>query len=144
MTVARQASIGDSLAISQTEVTVRQWNACVHDGVCRPYSPVSSGDPATPVTGLTERDARMYAVWLSELTGQTYSVVMPLGQPGSRASGSASNDGRCGGAQQWKPSTGDWDWLDDQPARGDCPPSASQGREKLPGFRVARRVKASG
>jgi DnaJ-domain-containing protein 1 len=124
---------GGELAVSQSEVTVRQWNACVEDRICSPYRSVD-GDAGAPVVGLSERAASQYARWLSEITGHPYSVVMPLSsqpRPQPEAAGCVER-GRTGSQ---------WDWLDDAPDR-DCPPSAARNRtrDKPQGFRVARRV----
>lgn len=127
---------GGELAVSQSEVTVRQWSACVEDRICAPYRSVD-GDPAAAVVGLSERAAREYARWLSEITGHPYSVVMPL-----RAQARRQDSGDCIERGQRRPDGG-WDWLDDQTAR-DCPPSVARNGEKPQGFRVARRVSRDG
>ena len=127
---------GGELAVSQSEVTVGQWSACVEDRICAPYRSVDD-DPAAPVVGLSERAAREYARWLTEITGHPYSVVMPL-RPQARR----QDSGACIERGQRRPDGG-WDWLDDQTAR-DCPPSVARNAEKPQGFRVARRVSEDG
>jgi hypothetical protein len=127
---------GGELAVSQSEVTVGQWNACVEDRICAPYRSVD-GDPSAPVVGLSERAVREYARWLTEITGHPYSVVMPL-----RGQARRQDSGDCVERGQRRPDGG-WDWLDDQTAR-DCPPSVASNGEKPQGFRVARRVSQDG
>jgi len=127
---------GGELAVSRSEVTVSQWSACVEDRICAPYRSVDA-DPGAPVVGLSERAAREYARWLTEITGHPYSVVMPL-----RAQARRQDAGDCVERGQRRPDGG-WDWLDDQTAR-DCAPSSARNGEKPQGFRVARRVSQDG
>ncbi len=148
MSVARHASSseqGESLAVSQSEINVKQWNACVRDHVCPPYGPAGGGDPSARVTGLSEHDAYAYAKWLSEITGEPYRIVMPLSQPAGHANGPVNADDNCDDRDPWRSKTGGWEWLEDQPARGCPPPSAAHAPGDKPhGFRVARRVKVDG
>jgi DnaJ-domain-containing protein 1 len=130
---------GGELAVSQSEVTVRQWNACVADRMCAPYRSVDS-DPGAPVVGLSERAASQYTRWLSEITGYPYSVVMTLtSQPKPQTPADCVDRGQ-------RSTSGGWEWLDEQQSGRDCPPSATRNRpkEKQQGFRVARRVGNNG
>ncbi len=146
MSLTRHASTvegNETLAISQSEVTVRQWNICVQDGACPPYRS-GGGDPLAPVVGVSEHDASLYAAWLSDVTGKLYRAVLPFSPPGARTRGSVDADDRCADRQRQR-KAGGWDWLEDKPDRDCPPPSASHASgENARGFRVARRTKING
>jgi formylglycine-generating enzyme required for sulfatase activity len=63
-------------AISATEVTFAQWDACVADGGCRNYTPGDRGwgRDARPVMSVSWDDANAYAAWLSRKTGRDYRL----------------------------------------------------------------------
>ncbi len=82
-------------AIGQTEVSVREYSACVDAGACRhpewsepggehnvetgsgvtykSMAPYVTG-PDQPVVGISWHDAAQYAKWLSQLTGRRYRL----------------------------------------------------------------------
>jgi formylglycine-generating enzyme required for sulfatase activity len=63
--------------ISQTEVTNAQYAECVNAGVCEPPICGGFGDPNYanhPVVCVDWHQAGMYAEWLSNATGQTFSL----------------------------------------------------------------------
>lgn len=64
-----------SFALSETEVTFAQWDACVADGGCS-YSPSDGGFGRgnQPVIGVSWNDAKAYIDWLSKQTGRTYRL----------------------------------------------------------------------
>lgn len=71
----RNVSVG-RFAIATRETTFDQWEACVADGGCgghRPYD-LGWGRGDRPVIGVSFEDARAYARWLSEKTGQPYRL----------------------------------------------------------------------
>jgi len=70
-----------AFAVSRTEVTVSQYGACVRAGACRAaLAPAPGAAPGgaladdDPVTGVSWRDARAYAAWLSAETGRRYRL----------------------------------------------------------------------
>lgn len=135
-----------SVAISQGEITLAQWNICVRQGACPPY-PRAGGNPSDPVIGLSARDANAYALWLSETTRQPYRIVMPVMPPSRRGYDDEGGE-RCADRTR-RPRAAGWGWLEDDDDDGpneDCPPSGSGNGEtgKGRGFRVARRVENNG
>ena len=63
-------------AISVTEVTYDQWDACVADGGCGGYSPPAGtqGRGTQPVAKVSWKDAEAYAAWLTKKTGRPYRL----------------------------------------------------------------------
>ncbi|MEQ9506780.1 MAG: SUMF1/EgtB/PvdO family nonheme iron enzyme [Hyphomonas sp.] len=63
-------------AISTTEVTYDQWDACVADGGCGGYSPTAAtqGRGSQPVAKVSWKDAQSYAAWLTQKTGRVYRL----------------------------------------------------------------------
>lgn len=62
-------------AISETPITVAQWNECFRMGGCDEW--FGSSDPSRarhPVTGLNHAQASQYVDWLSSLTNQDYRL----------------------------------------------------------------------
>ncbi|MBT8472485.1 MAG: SUMF1/EgtB/PvdO family nonheme iron enzyme [Marinicaulis sp.] len=62
-------------AISASEITFAQWDACVADGGCA-YRPADSGwgRADRPVINVSFADATSYTRWLSAKTGNTYRL----------------------------------------------------------------------
>ncbi len=65
-----------SFAMSETEITHDQWQACVDDGGCGAYTPGDAGfgREARPAIFISWRDATAYAKWLSAKTGKAYRL----------------------------------------------------------------------
>ena len=65
-----------SFAISETEVTHAQWQACVDDGGCGAYTPGDAGfgRDNRPALYISWRDAQSYVKWLSAKTGKAYRL----------------------------------------------------------------------
>ncbi|MFC2954167.1 SUMF1/EgtB/PvdO family nonheme iron enzyme [Marinicaulis aureus] len=63
-------------AMSETEVTHEQWQACVDDGGCGAYTPGDAGfgREGRPAIFISWRDANAYAKWLSAKTGKAYRL----------------------------------------------------------------------
>ena len=59
-----------SFALGKYEVTFAQWDACVADGGCNGYRPsdYGRGRGNQPVFGVSWKDAKAYAAWLSRKT----------------------------------------------------------------------------
>ena len=72
---ARAVTFSDMFAMSVTEVTFDEWRACESAGACtsRP-SDNGWGAGRRPVINITWNDAQSYAAWLSQKTGQTYTL----------------------------------------------------------------------
>lgn len=62
---------GLSIAISQHEVTIGQWNACITDGGCPSGGSLLEGDARHPVVSISG-GADVYLEWLSQRTGHRY------------------------------------------------------------------------
>jgi formylglycine-generating enzyme required for sulfatase activity len=62
-------------ALSQTEITIGQWEACVSAGGCtRELGERSWSDDQYPATGVSWVNAQEYVAWLSSVTGQPYRL----------------------------------------------------------------------
>lgn len=58
-------------SIAEHATTLREWQECVHAGVCNPEP---GEKPQNPVTNVSWDDARRYTEWLSGVTGQHYRL----------------------------------------------------------------------
>lgn len=71
----RPAEVRRPFAIGRTEVTWRQWNACVAEGACRGGQDDHGwGRGDRPVINITAADAEAYVAWLSARTGHVYRL----------------------------------------------------------------------
>lgn len=131
-------------AVSLSEITVGEWNACVEDGVCAPYRRFG-GDRTARVVGLNAANASAYTEWLTTVTGQTYRVVMTR-TPRAAAEGQTS--GAAVDCEPERPRGGreEWQWLEEKNAQEKCPPaSVAQPPQAVEGgFRVSRSVARQG
>ncbi len=68
--------ISKPFAISTSEVTYKQWDACVADGGCDAYRAPDYGwgRDMQPVVGVSYEDAQSYVRWLSGKTGRVYRL----------------------------------------------------------------------
>ena len=109
-----EVTIAEPFALSRTEVTFAQWDACVEAGGCNGYSPRDRywGRLDRPVIYVGRDDAEAYASWLSAETGADYRLpseaeweyAARAGSPASYSWGDTVGEGRancvgCGG--QW-------------------------------------------
>gem|GEM_PF-1032617 len=95
----RPVTIGNMFAMSVTEVTFSQWEACVSGGGCasRPNDN-GWGGGNRPVINVSWDDAQKYTTWLSSKTGLSYSLPSETqweyaarsGETGTLAGGSAA------------------------------------------------------
>lgn len=67
---------GLSIAISQHEVTIGQWNACITDGGCPSSGSLLEGDARHPMVGISG-GVDVYLEWLSVRTGHRYRWLTP-------------------------------------------------------------------
>lgn len=61
-------------AISKTEVTFDQWDACTAAGKCPKAGDDGFGRKDYPAINVSWKDAQVYAAWLSETTGKRYRL----------------------------------------------------------------------
>lgn len=72
---ARPVTFAIPFAIGVNEVTFAQWQACVSGGGCQPIGRDNGwGRGSRPVINVSWTEAQGYASWLSQSTGQTYSL----------------------------------------------------------------------
>ncbi len=105
-----EVAIPEAFAISKTEVTFEQWDACAAAAECPPALD-AWGRGAMPVINVSWNGAKRYVAWLSRLTGRRYRLLTEAeweyaARAGSKAryawgddpgNGEANCDG-CGGA----------------------------------------------
>lgn len=69
-------TIGRSFAVSTTEVTFSQWDACADHGGCRSIDSAGEwGRGDQPVIMVSWTDAQEYVKWISALTGKRYRLL---------------------------------------------------------------------
>lgn len=71
---ARPVIIPGLFAMSVHEVTFDDWRACVSDGACSAPGDNGWGAGRRPVINVSWDDAQAYVSWLSDKTGQRYSL----------------------------------------------------------------------
>jgi formylglycine-generating enzyme required for sulfatase activity len=62
-------------AVSKFEITFEQWDACTAAGRCPLTQDDGMGRGGMPAINLSWADAHAYVAWLSEKTGQRYSLL---------------------------------------------------------------------
>lgn len=115
-----------TLAISKSEVTVAEWNACVEDGACRGFRQYGASTHK-PILDVTRTEALDYASWLSRKTGKIYRPMKTGGWNRTAGAGGRRGDCLSGDPQRWM----DED-CDTRAQRG------QRGQQGSGGFRVAR------
>jgi len=74
-TPKRMVTFAEPFAVSIFEVTMDQWDQCVSDGACSTRPPDNGwGRGARPVIMVSWNDAQEFISWLSNKTGQSYSL----------------------------------------------------------------------
>ncbi|MCZ4341448.1 SUMF1/EgtB/PvdO family nonheme iron enzyme [Sphingomonadaceae bacterium G21617-S1] len=63
-----------AFAMGKYEVSYDEWAACVADGACAKPKATGWGEDRRPVVNISWIDARVYADWLSQKTGQHYFI----------------------------------------------------------------------
>ena len=72
---ARPVTFANLFAMSVTEVTFNEWQACVSEGGCNSMPRDNGwGGGTRPVINISWDDAQTYVTWLSGKTGQAYSL----------------------------------------------------------------------
>ncbi|CAD7048074.1 nitrate reductase [Pseudorhizobium endolithicum] len=64
----------DPLTMMKYQVTVSEYDACVMEGACAPSAGPAAPDATLPVTGVNYDDALAYARWLSQKTGEYWTL----------------------------------------------------------------------
>ncbi len=67
--------IAEPFAVSATEVTFDEWDACVGLGGCRDVPDSGWGRKDRPVINVNWHDAQAYVKWLSTMTGAPYRLL---------------------------------------------------------------------
>ena len=71
----REVTIDKAFALGRYEVTEREWDACVNDGVCRNVQPASANVLSdSPKTHVNWQDTQAFMRWLNGKTGQIYRL----------------------------------------------------------------------
>ena len=91
------AQLEAPLTIMKYQVSAADYAACVADGACAPAEPRNIGTGDVPATGVNYQDATAYAAWLSQQTGQQWTL--PTDQQWAFAAGSAFADDALGVAE---------------------------------------------
>lgn len=116
-------------AMSKTEVTFAQWNACVADGGCD-HTPDSEGwaKGTRPVINVNWNDAQQYVAWLSHKTGEEYRLPSESEWEYAARAGTTTrfNTGDC-------ITTDQANFNGDRPASG-CPKGRERGRTVPVGY----------
>jgi formylglycine-generating enzyme required for sulfatase activity len=70
-----EVTIAMSFAVSRTEVTFAQWDACVAAAACTKASDSTWGRDDRPVINVSWDDAKQYVAWLSGITRRDYRLL---------------------------------------------------------------------
>ena len=70
-----EVKIARPFAVSRTEVTFSEWDACVASGACTAVGDNAWGRDDRPVINVSWNDAKQYAAWLSRTTGKKYRLL---------------------------------------------------------------------
>jgi formylglycine-generating enzyme required for sulfatase activity len=70
-----EVTIARSFAVSRSEVTFAQWDACIAAAACAMASDSTWGRDDRPVINVSWDDAKRYVAWLSHITGKDYRLL---------------------------------------------------------------------
>ncbi|HEX5934121.1 MAG TPA: SUMF1/EgtB/PvdO family nonheme iron enzyme [Pseudorhizobium sp.] len=70
----RTVSRRHALTVMKYQVTVTEYDVCVMEGGCAPAATIAATSAGLPVTGVSHDDAVAYARWLSEKTGEQWTL----------------------------------------------------------------------
>ena len=70
-----RVTIAASFAVSKFELTFAEWDICATYGPCALEIAAKWGRGRQPVVNVTWDDAKVYAAWLSSITGQPYRLL---------------------------------------------------------------------
>ena len=69
-----EVTIAGPIAVSKFETTFDEWDACAAARAC-PQAPDHWGRGRMPAINVSWNDAKQYAAWLSQVTGQQYRLL---------------------------------------------------------------------
>ena len=70
-----KVTIANNFAVSKTEVTFEQWDACTDAGACPTADDEGFGRGNFPVINVSWTDAQAYVAWLTKKTGAGYRLL---------------------------------------------------------------------
>jgi formylglycine-generating enzyme required for sulfatase activity len=70
-----EVSIANAFAVSRTEITFDQWNACSAADICVQGGSGGHGRGDLPVSNVSWNDAQAYVGWLNATTGEHYRLL---------------------------------------------------------------------
>ncbi len=70
-----KVTIANAFAVSKTEVTFDQWDACTAAGACAQAEDDGYGRGSYPAINVSWNDAQAYVAWLSKETGASYRLL---------------------------------------------------------------------
>ena len=70
-----KVTIANAFAVSKTEVTFDQWDACTAAGACPQAEDDGYGRGNYPAINVSWNDAQAYVAWLSKTTGASYRLL---------------------------------------------------------------------
>jgi formylglycine-generating enzyme required for sulfatase activity len=71
----QRIEIAQPFTVAKYDVTFAEWDACVAVGGCPPAADSGFGRATRPVINVSWNEAKQYAVWLSQMTGQPYRLL---------------------------------------------------------------------
>lgn len=111
-----------SLRLMKYQLTGAEYDACVAGRACLPRARSASLDPKLPAAMLSYDDARAYAAWLSDKTGEVWRLLSD--EEWRAAAGTRARDDALGLSRYADPSDR---WL----ARYDAESAAAQDEQRL-------------
>jgi formylglycine-generating enzyme required for sulfatase activity len=71
----QQIKIAQQFAVAKYDVTFAEWDACAAVGGCPQATDSAFGRATRPVINVSWNEAKQYAAWLSQMTGQPYRLL---------------------------------------------------------------------
>ena len=70
-----EVSIANAFAVSRTEITFAQWDACAAADICLQADDGGNGRGNLPVVNVSWQGAQAYVGWLNSITGEHYRLL---------------------------------------------------------------------